>query len=998
MGVVAAVIGAAAATFGPVLSGAAASTIFGLSAIGSFLARVAIGVALNALSPKPKTKGANRGYTITARTAAASHQIIYGETRVGSVSVFEAASGSSNKYFHRVYAVAGHEIESYEKVYIDDFVVTEWRRADDRTTVVTPASVTDTGINVVPWELMQVGVDGNTIAGTETNRYVGGGTNQMAMRFYSGAQTTADSTLVSDVTEWTTDHKLLGIAYVVANFGFAPDTYPNGIPELTWQVKGKKVYDPRTSTTVWSDTPALCVRDYVSQAYGLNEADANIDDTTVTTAANACEETSTLAGTKRYTCNGAFTTDVVPTDIIGDLLTSMGGLLWYSQGKWRMKAAEWVAPTVSFDENDLRSSISLSTRQSRRDNFNTARGTFKGPETSWQVTDFPAVTSSAFVTEDGGEESTIDLDLPFTDNSIEARRIARIFLERNRQQLSVSAAFGLKALKVQVGDVINLSIDRFGWTNKAFEVSSWTFTFGEQGDLQVLMSLREISSNVFDEVDDGITLSLDNTDLPNQFFTPAISLTVTQPVRVIDDKPNRIIALDVATTSGDDSEVSAVRFSYKKSTDSVYKPLVTGEIGETVITQLPPDTYDIRATAVNTYGFAGDPVEETSFSFRGPVVNKFGETYNGAFETLDLSGWADEGFFTVITPKSKDDGSATNLEKDCPFEAMIKIDPADGTTPGSAEQVGSSVADEYAFLSWENLIPVNAGKNLSFEFYQVEVDGAATFDAFGTIVYLQYFDRDQNQLYESSSVGTSSVRKGRKYKIDTVGTTDWTTWGAASNAVGVEFRATKTDALDSTTGTVFQEEREYALTDFVLQPVEEWARFSGNSVVPDGAAFAKFRLVIPDDSATLNTAAYYSGISVFTSETAALLEQEGIMETSKTSVSSFSLATDNTLEDVASTTVTVPGLLGGTNGQTSNIFATATGNLNFTGTATVTLRLVIDGTIRASQVIKDDGGFTLTANVPETPGDVDVKLRAESTDVSAMTFTEAAITGTVQKR
>jgi uncharacterized membrane protein len=47
MGVVAAIIGAAAATFGPVVFGGAVSTIFGLSALASFLVRAAIGIALS---------------------------------------------------------------------------------------------------------------------------------------------------------------------------------------------------------------------------------------------------------------------------------------------------------------------------------------------------------------------------------------------------------------------------------------------------------------------------------------------------------------------------------------------------------------------------------------------------------------------------------------------------------------------------------------------------------------------------------------------------------------------------------------------------------------------------------------------------------------------------------------------------------------------------------------------------------------------------------------
>ena len=109
---------------------------------------------------------------------------------------------------------------------------------------------------------------------------------------------------------------------------------------------------------------------------------------------------------------------------------------------------------------------------------------FRGEESNWQTTDYPQVTNSAFLTADNNQESVADVDLAFTDNSIEARRLALISLERNRQQLTVNASFGLKTLELQVGDNIRLTNSRFGWTNKEFEVVSWSFGLTDGLDLQ----------------------------------------------------------------------------------------------------------------------------------------------------------------------------------------------------------------------------------------------------------------------------------------------------------------------------------------------------------------------------------------------------------------------------------------------------------------------------------------------------------------------------------
>ena len=107
---------------------------------------------------------------------------------------------------------------------------------------------------------------------------------------------TADTFLVDESAHWTTEHRLRGIAYMYVRLAFDADVFPNGIPEITATISGKKVYDPRTSTTAWSDNPALCLRDYLTSSYGIAEDTANIDDALVIAAANVCDQTNTDRG------------------------------------------------------------------------------------------------------------------------------------------------------------------------------------------------------------------------------------------------------------------------------------------------------------------------------------------------------------------------------------------------------------------------------------------------------------------------------------------------------------------------------------------------------------------------------------------------------------------------------------------------------------------------------------------------------------------------------
>jgi hypothetical protein len=164
---------------------------------------------------------------------------------------------------------------------------------------------------------------------------------------------------------WTANHRQKGCAGVHLRLIWNADLFANGTPNATFDVKGRKVYDPRTGLTVWSDNPALCVRDFLSNTdFGLGAPDSEIDDALVIAAANICDEVvSIAAGTeKRYTCNGSFQTSEEPGVILEEMLSSMAGNLVYIGGKWRMYAGAWRPPTVpALTDSDFRSNIQTST-------------------------------------------------------------------------------------------------------------------------------------------------------------------------------------------------------------------------------------------------------------------------------------------------------------------------------------------------------------------------------------------------------------------------------------------------------------------------------------------------------------------------------------------------------------------------------------------------------------------------------------------------------------
>lgn len=647
----------AAATF----SWTAAAIAFGSSLLLSFAGQL--------LAPKPPNAGSfgdGGDFTRQFRQPVSERRYIYGESRASGATAFIGSTGD-NKYLHVVIMLASHEVAEIGEVIIND-------------------------VSIAP---DQIGGDGVVTSGTFAN-YV-------RIKKHLGSPTqNADSDLVSEVSDWTSDHKLSEIAYIYVRYEFNRDVFPNGIPNVSAYVRGKKLYDPRTDTTEYSANAALIARDYLTDTkIGFEVPSTRIDTTSLTSSANNCDEiqevtnrsfditaaddsanTITIAGDQlflqrgdrvrlsgsnfpapldaetdyyvipyqrsktprvqlasslsdamqgneidlttsgtisiqdiikqaepRYYGGGIIKSDAEIGKNLQEILSGMGGRAIYAGGKWRILSAQYYAPTISFNESDIITSVSVTTKKSKKDRFNRVRGIFTGLVNNDNPTDYPPVENALYQSEDG-EIIDRDLPLPFTQRPSAAQRIAKIELERQRQEIIFSASFKLTALQVQAGDNIYFSFDRYGWSDKIFEVIDWSLNV--EGDNEapipvVNMTLQENAEGVYDW-NNGEETTYDlapNTNLPDPFTVPQVSgfslssfLIDTQ----LGDKTFKVLAAWQESPNSFVTQGGFFEVEFKRTTESEYKSAgkVDGDIFEMEIAQLQPDvTYDIRIVAFN---------------------------------------------------------------------------------------------------------------------------------------------------------------------------------------------------------------------------------------------------------------------------------------------------------------------------------------------------------------------------------------------------------------
>lgn len=714
-----AAVAAGIGTTGTIAAGTLALTFsFASAAIG-----LALGVVTTLLTPKPKSGFSgikNSGITQQFRQAVSDRRMFYGEGRISGATAYIGVT-DANQYLHMVVLLASHEIEEIGEVLIGDISIT-----DDM-------------------------LDGSNVV--NTGRY----DDIIRINKHLGSDSqTADANLVSEVGEWTSNHRLQGIAYLYIRMKWDRDKFPSGIPAVSAWVKGKQVTDTRDATAKWSPNVALIANDYLTDTkYGFSTATTAVDTTALNSAANTCEEyvtvtdvdynlvsvdtgtdLITLTGDRLYYQTGdkvrLTTTGTLPTGLslatdyyvivyqrkdtprillatslanclagtavpisgagsgthtatkiaepryfgggvvqtaaskgnnLAEMINSMAGQAVYAGGAWRFLAGEYQTPTISFNDDDLVGEITVQTKISRKERFNSVQGVYITQLNDGNPADYPQVTNATYVTEDG-DTIRQNIDFAYTQRPHTAQRIAKIYLERMRQEISFTARFKLTAFKVQVGDNFNFTFDRYSWSSKVFEVVSWSIE-NQDGTPVIEMTCRENASAVYDW-NNGEETQVDpaeNTSLPSPFdVNPPTSLVVT-PIEIGTAQGDLTYEFNVAWTPPTDIFVTNggwYEVQFKRTAETEWRRSFRAEDNDNNIriTQVQPAiNYDVRIRSVNNLNVRSNFTTLSGFTVSSPsgaTVQLDYLTFQGAGSTVTET--LDYGLFSEAVDNTLDYG------------------------------------------------------------------------------------------------------------------------------------------------------------------------------------------------------------------------------------------------------------------------------------------------------------------------------------------------------
>ena len=453
----------------------------------------------------------------TVRGTIEPQKLVYGQALVSGPILFVGVSGSDNRDLYHAIALTGHECESITDIHFDNEVITNSQISNNAVT-------------------------GGTFGPKDSE------TICMIEKKLGTATQASSSLLTTTFSPWTSAHQGKGVSYIVTKWTLNDGSQevwdrlkPQNIKAL---VKGKNdIYDPRldvaagnaaganpTSATyqAWSDNPALCVANFlIDTKFGLGVAASKIDWADVVTAADACDASVVVpnSGTqKRFTANGViFATDSYRASL-NKLLSSMNGSIFYSNGSYRIKAGVYEAPSISLDEDDLAGSITVKTSVERGERFNTVRPIIIDPAQNHKTSEVPQVQLTSAVSRDNGEVITKDVQLPFTNTSYMAQRIANRQIQLSDQQKVINFPANLSALNVDIGDRVSVTVAELNYSAKVFRCVNWAFSDSQDG--AVNLTLVEDDSGSYAD------------PAANEYSTTTADGTITAGFRGVPDPQN----------------------------------------------------------------------------------------------------------------------------------------------------------------------------------------------------------------------------------------------------------------------------------------------------------------------------------------------------------------------------------------------------------------------------------------------------------------------------
>ena len=542
--------------------------------------------------PDFDTPEEEQGVLINKQSNNAQIPIVYGRRQVGITRVFLESSGTDNTYLYMAGIVCEGNIEEIQEIYIDDKEVTF------------DGALTDGTVREVD--------------SSDANFYKD--SSHIQVQAFYGTDDQVASSILTNSTNWTSNHRLRGVCYLAFRFKWNQDIF-SSIPQVKVTLKGRKVYDPRTDTTAYSSNSALVLLDYLRNnryGKGLPDSAFESDFASFKTSANECETQITpyVGGTafNQFETNAVIDTDQKVIENVKKLLNPMRSLFTYNNGVYKLKI-EGTGSSIKTITADHVIGGAKVLGERKNNKYNRVIGTFVNPAKNWQndTISFPPADETnvasefqhaTMLAEDNGTLLEGNFQFPNVTNQFGAEALCEVILRRSRNQLQIQLTLTSEFLELEIGDIVAITYPSGGFNAKPFRVLGLEIN----EDLTVNVQLFEHQDNFYTFNTKNVIPSIADTVLPNpNSVQPPASVTLTDTLIQYNQTP--LVSLDITISASTDSFVDFYQVEYKLSTDTNFIIYAQGTgLNHRVLNVIENETYDVRVKAVNSLGVSSSYV------------------------------------------------------------------------------------------------------------------------------------------------------------------------------------------------------------------------------------------------------------------------------------------------------------------------------------------------------------------------------------------------------
>jgi hypothetical protein len=615
-----------------------------------------------------------------------------------------------------------------------------------------------------------------------------GNSNSPMLPCVSGTTTPISGTLpgaaYTIMPGWTSSSLVQNTVFAVVKMNYDPSKGLHTIPQLKFHVKN-------TITR-----PEDVLHDYMTnQMYGAGIPESLIDNASLVALGTYANENVTLGAypaQPRYRINGVVSTANNNLDNIEKLAASAGAYFSYdiTTGKWAVIANKATATTLAFNDSNVIGSIAVS--GSALDSYyNKVEVQFPyavlKDQSNFVRFDLPEIYQNA-----NEPKNTLQLNHEFVNNVVQATVLANLDLRQSREDLVITLTTDYSKYNVAIGDVVSVTNSVYGWTAKLFKVIRVRKTESDAGELTVELTCQSYNADVYtvEDITDFVPLIGVGHSIPS---TSPIATPVAPTVSAatISSQPSFTIHGVVPV-----GIVTEMEFWYTKDTttpDSARNYTMLGTmraensgaftVGDTPSFKtvlLTSGTYYFKVRAANATGSSAFSLPSTAqpytyvqtpdaLPYQVPVVDATGAAVGGmslglmaGYLATKLNWFGPGGIFgsgtaTLASVFGLSSGAAADV-----VAAASSIDPA------------TQLAVSNAITASQNAVTqANAA---------TQAAAAATDQANAVAASLN--------TITLPAVQAGAFVVGQEYEITEIGTTDFTTVGAASNTVGTRFTAT----------------------------------------------------------------------------------------------------------------------------------------------------------------------------------------------------------------